>query len=219
MKYPISEHFFSLQGEGANTGKPAYFLRLSGCNVQCVFCDSKNSWDKTNAENLSAEEIAERVKKCFDEICPEQNRKTDGEKNVVITGGEPLLHDLTELCKALRTHISDVNLWLETSGTAPFSGDFDWVCLSPKKQQLPLSENYAKANELKIIIETSDDFEFAEQQAQQVNANCKLFLQAEWSTLTRKGDARIAPTKIVDYILNHRKWRLSVQTHKILNIP
>ena len=119
-EYPIVEHFYSLQGEGANAGKPAYFLRLSGCNVQCVFCDSKNSWDSRNAQEMALEDIVDLVKKA-------------DAKNVVITGGEPLLHDLTELCNALRTHIPNVNLWLETSGTAPFSGDFDHVCLSPKK--------------------------------------------------------------------------------------
>ena len=133
-------------------------------------------------------------------------------KNVVVTGGEPLLHHLNELCETLRTEIPNVGLWLETAGTAPFSGNFDHVCLSPKKQKLPLLENYAKANELEIIIENTDDFEFAETQAQQVNPGCQLFLQAEWST--RKGIAK----SIIDYILKHPKWRLSVQIHKILDI-
>jgi len=196
-EYPIVEHFYSLQGEGANAGKPAYFLRLSGCNVQCVFCDSKNSWDSRNAQEMALEDIVDLVKKA-------------DAKNVVITGGEPLLHDLTELCNALRTHIPNVNLWLETSGTAPFSGDFDHVCLSPKKTHLPLSENYAKANELKVIIQDLEDFEFAETQAQQVNPNCRLFLQTEWSAKNNEA--------IIDYILRNPKWRLSVQLHKVLNI-
>lgn len=204
-QYPIVEHFYSLQGEGANTGKPAYFLRLSGCSVQCDFCDSKNSWNSENAQKMSAEEIVHLVKKTK-------------AKNVVITGGEPLLHNLDELCKALRTHISNVSLWLETSGTAPFSGDFDHVCLSPKKTCLPLAENYAKANELKVIIEISDDFKFAETQAQQTNPNCKLFLQAEWSALNRKDTINRISTEIIAYILNNPKWQLSVQLHKILNI-
>jgi len=195
--YPIIEHFYSLQGEGANAGKPAYFLRLSGCNVQCDFCDSKNSWNNTNAQEMALEDIVNLVKKA-------------DAKNVVITGGEPLLHDLTELCNALRTHIPNVSLWLETSGTAPFSGDFDHVCLSPKKTHLPLSENYAKANELKVIIQDLEDFEFAETQAQQVNPNCKLFLQTEWSAKNNEA--------IIDYILKNPKWRLSVQLHKVLNI-
>ena len=195
--YPIIEHFYSLQGEGANAGKPAYFLRLSGCNVRCDFCDSKNSWDNENAQEIALEDIVNLVKKA-------------DAKNIVITGGEPLLHDLTELCNALRTHIPSVNLWLETSGTAPFSGDFDHVCLSPKKTHLPLSENYAKANELKVIIQDLEDFEFAETQAQQVNPNCRLFLQTEWSAKNNEA--------IIDYILRNPKWRLSVQLHKILNI-
>jgi organic radical activating enzyme len=135
------------------------------------------------------------------------------------------LHNLDELCKALRTQISGVNLWLETSGTAPFSGDFDWVCLSPKKQKKPLSENYEKANELKVIIENNDDFEltslraspFAEMQAKQVNSDCQLFLQAEWSCLNSARQPCIATT-IINYILKNPKWRLSVQIHKILNI-
>jgi organic radical activating enzyme len=197
--YPISEHFFSLQGEGANVGKPAYFLRLSGCNVRCGFCDSKKSWDNVDAEEMSTTKIVDLVKKL-------------NAQNVVITGGEPLLHDLNELCQALRTQIPNICLWLETSGTEPFSGDFDWVCLSPKKHCLPLSENYAKANELKVIIENFDDFEFAEQQAQQVNPNCELFLQAEWSA------QKNATKFITDYILKHPQWRLSVQTHKFLGI-
>jgi organic radical activating enzyme len=206
-QYPVTEYFFSLQGEGANVGKPAFFLRLGGCNVQCDFCDSKNSWDENSARKMSTMEIVDLVKKST-------------AKNVVITGGEPLLYNLDELCDALQTLVSDVNLWLETSGTAPFSGDFDWVCLSPKKQFLPLSENYKKANELKIIVGNSDDFKFAETQAKQVNpngetlneVNCQLFLQAEWS-------AQEHVTKsIINYISQHPKWRLSVQIHKILNI-
>ena len=208
MKYPICEHFHSLQGEGANAGKPAYFLRLSGCNVQCDFCDSKNSWNREDAQEMSSEDIVSLIKKT-------------NAKNVVITGGEPLLHNLSELCKTIRTHIPNVKLWLETSGTVPFSGDFDWVCLSPKKKCLPLSENYAKANELKVVIENSDNFEFAEMQAQQVNPNCELFLQAEWNALN--GNCRdamhcVSTTEITNYILKNPKWRLSVQLHKILNI-
>ncbi len=199
MKYPICEHFYSLQGEGVNVGKPAYFLRLSGCNVRCAFCDSTNSWDENAGESVSALDIVEWIKQ-------------SNAKNVVITGGEPLLHHLDELCHTLRTHIPKVCIWVETSGTEPFSGDFDWVCLSPKKHCLPLSENYAKANELKIIIEHFDDFKFAEQQAQQVNPNCELILQAEWSL------QKTISKSIIDYILQHPKWRLSVQTHKILNI-
>jgi organic radical activating enzyme len=197
--YPICEHFYSLQGEGTNAGKPAYFLRLSGCNVQCDFCDSKNSWDENAGEKMSTSEIVDLIKK-------------SNAKNVVITGGEPLLHNLDELCKALRTEISDVSLWLETSGTTEFSGDFDWVCLSPKKQNLPLPENYEKANEMKVIIESVDDFEFAEKQAQQANQDCQLFLQAEWS------QSKHIVNSVIDYILKHPKWRLSVQIHKILEI-
>ncbi|MCL2417582.1 MAG: 7-carboxy-7-deazaguanine synthase QueE [Bacteroidales bacterium] len=196
-QYPIVEHFYSLQGEGANAGKPAYFLRLSGCNVQCDFCDSKNSWDEANAQKMSSEKIVELIKKTT-------------AKNVVVTGGEPLLHNLDELCKTIRTHIPNVNLWLETSGTAPFSGDFNHVCLSPKKKSLPLSENYAKANELKVIIQNSDDFEFAETQTEQVNPSCSLFLQTEW--IAKNNEA------IIDYILKNPKWRLSVQLHKLLDI-
>ncbi|MCL2682790.1 MAG: 7-carboxy-7-deazaguanine synthase QueE [Bacteroidales bacterium] len=201
--YPITEHFFSLQGEGANVGKPAYFLRLSGCNVRCDFCDSKNSWDDANAQNKSSKEIADLVKK-------------SGAKNVVVTGGEPLLHNLDELCQVLRAHVPNVCLWLETSGTAKFSGDFDWVCLSPKKHKLPLSENYAKTNELKVIVENSDDFEFAEQQAQQVNPDCELFLQGKWSNMGIARNTRT--TGIINYILKNPKWRLSVQVHKFLRI-
>jgi organic radical activating enzyme len=205
-QYPITEHFFSLQGEGSNVGKPAFFLRLSGCNVRCDFCDSRNSWDEKSAKKMSTDEIVDLVKKSVPRLCSATGL------NIVITGGEPLLHNLDELCDALRRQISSVRLWLETSGTAKFSGDVEWVCLSPKKHCPPLSENYKKANELKVIIENFDDFEFAEKQAEQINPNCQLFLQTEWSV------QKNITKSIIDYILQHPKWRLSVQTHKILNI-
>ena len=197
--YPITEHFPSLQGEGVNAGKPAYFLRLGGCNVRCAFCDSKKSWDEHSGKSVSALEMVEWV-------------KTSGLENVVITGGEPLLHNLDELCKVLRQQIPNVSLCLETSGTATFSGDFDWVCLSPKEHCLPLTENYLKADELKVVIAHPDAFAFAETQARQVNLNCKLFLQAEWSI------QKSITEPIINYILKYPKWRLSVQLHKFLGI-
>lgn len=197
--YSICEHFYSLQGEGYNVGKPAYFIRLSGCNVRCSFCDSIHSWDENAGEKRSAIEISEYVKKI-------------NAKNVVITGGEPLCQDLEELCKVLKSSVPKIRLWLETSGTETLSGIFDWVCLSPKKHCLPLPENYAKANELKIIIETTDDFVFAEKQARLVKPTCKLFLQAEWSVEKNISE------DMIDYVLRYPKWRLSVQIHKMLNI-
>ncbi|MDR2908008.1 MAG: 7-carboxy-7-deazaguanine synthase QueE [Bacteroidales bacterium] len=197
--YPIQEHFYSLQGEGANAGKAAYFLRLSGCHVRCSFCDSMEAWDETPKQRVTPFKMAGWV-------------SSTRAENIVITGGEPLLHDLDTLCKALRSYIPNVYLWLETSGTNRFSGDFDWVCLSPKKHYLPLAENYAKADELKVIIEHPNDFAFAEKEALKVNSDCQLFLQTEWSK------RHFISTMITDYILENPKWQLSVQVHKYLEI-
>jgi len=194
---PVAETFYSLQGEGYNTGKPAFFIRLSGCNVHCPFCDSKKTWDMDAAEWLTIAELTSKVKESEAE-------------NIVITGGEPLMHKLTPLCQAL--HSINRKLWLETSASLPFSGQWDWVCISPKKSLPPLRENLVFANELKIVISTAEDLNELNKYEQAVPPRTLLYLQAEWDKRRE-----ITPT-IISYIKKHQNWRLSLQTHKWLDI-
>lgn len=191
----VSELFYSIQGEGANTGIPAFFIRLTGCNVRCPWCDSPETWSGRKGELMGSARISETVAE-------------SGAVNVVITGGEPLLHDLSELTGELRR--IGMNILLETSGTVPFSGIFDWVCVSPKKAMPPLDENYGLADELKVIISDESDFIWAEECSAKVKEDCKLFLQPEWNSM--------AVPLVVEYIKRHPKWRLSLQTHKYINV-
>ena len=196
--YPVMEHFYTLQGEGAHWGKAAYFIRLAGCDVGCVWCDVKESWNAEGHPVLSIDFLLQEIKKTPTEI-------------VVITGGEPLLHDLTALTKSLkaagyRTHI-------ETSGSSPLSGQLDWITLSPKKFKAPLPQNLPHASELKIVVFNKSDFQWAEQWAAQVAPHCKLYLQPEWEKA-----AQVTPL-IVDYIKQNPQWQLSLQTHKYIQVP
>ncbi|GIV43674.1 MAG: 7-carboxy-7-deazaguanine synthase [Bacteroidia bacterium] len=196
--YSIMEHFYTIQGEGYWVGTPAYFIRLAGCDVGCHWCDVKESWDKNQHPILSVEEILEHIKKT-----PTQR--------IVITGGEPLQQDLTDLCKAL--HQKDWKIHLETSGVYPLSGEIDWICLSPKKFQKPLSSIYAYVHELKVIIYHVSDFEFAEEHASLCPPSTHLFLQPEWSK-----ESKLLP-QIIEYTKQNPQWRISLQTHKYMNIP
>ena len=195
---PVTEHFYTVQGEGANTGKAAYFVRLAGCNVRCSWCDSRNSWTEESAAKMTPEEILEVVRGA-------------GAENVVITGGEPLMHDLDCLCRILKE--AGMKVFLETSGSSPKSGSFDWICLSPKRNRLPLEENYHAADELKVVVGSDADFEWAEMNASKVGPVCRLFLQPEWNSL------ETALPMIVDYVKRNPKWQISLQTHKFMNIP
>ncbi|HMR92796.1 MAG TPA: 7-carboxy-7-deazaguanine synthase QueE [Chitinophagaceae bacterium] len=197
-KLPVMEHFYTLQGEGYYQGRAAYFIRLGGCDVGCVWCDVKESWDASVHPQYSVEELVEAVKKTPSGIA-------------VITGGEPLLHQLDELTAAL--HAAGVQTNIETSGSSPLSGTWDWICLSPKKFKAPLPEVIKVANELKVIIYNKSDFTWGEKFATQVPADCKLYLQPEWS----KADT-MTPL-IVDYIKAHPRWELSLQIHKYINVP
>ena len=195
---PVMEHFYTLQGEGFHQGKAAYFIRLGGCDVGCVWCDVKDSWNAEKHPKFKVESLKLKVKETPAEI-------------VVITGGEPLMHDLTELTKelqaaGLRTHI-------ETSGAHPLSGSWDWICLSPKKFKAPLPEILPKAHELKIIVFNRSDFSWAEKYASLVSPACKLYLQPEWE------QAQSMTPLIIDYIKAHPKWELSLQLHKYINVP
>jgi 7-carboxy-7-deazaguanine synthase len=197
-KLPIMETFYSIQGEGANTGQAAYFIRLAGCDVGCVWCDVKDSWDVSKHPLVS-------VKKIVDDALKYPSR------NVVITGGEPLQHDLDDLCELLL--MNEFEIWLETSGAYPLRGAFDWICFSPKKFKVPLEEIYTYANELKVVIFNKSDFKWAEEQAALVDENCALYLQPEWDKRSE-----IMPL-IVDYVKNNPEWNISLQTHKYLNVP
>jgi organic radical activating enzyme len=194
---PVMESFYSLQGEGSNQGKPAFFIRLGGCDVGCVWCDVKESWPADRHPQKTVDELITEV-------------KSFGARNLVITGGEPTLYDLRELCRCLRT--LDVSIWLETAGTEPIRGDFDWICLSPKKFKPVREENYSLANELKVVVYNKSDLDWARAQATHVRQSCALFLQPEWSR------ERSALDLIVPFLLENPSWRLSLQTHKYLGV-
>ena len=195
---PVMEHFYTIQGEGFHQGKAAYFIRLGGCDVGCVWCDVKDSWDGGKHPLRSVNELVDEVK------------KTEASM-VVITGGEPLMHDLNELTQRLRSEGLQTNI--ETSGSSPLTGDWDWICLSLKKFKSPLPEILPLANELKIIIFNKSDFDWAEKYAQLVSPSCRLYLQPEWDK-----SAQMMPM-IVEYIKANPKWELSLQIHKFINVP
>ena len=198
MLLPVMEQFYTIQGEGFHQGRAAYFIRLGGCDVGCVWCDVKDSWDATAHPMMEINELVNLVKVTPAEI-------------VVITGGEPLMHQLdvltTELQRAgLKTHI-------ETSGAHPLSGTWDWICLSPKKFKAPLPEIVPLANELKVVVFNKSDFEWAELYAEKTNPSCKLYLQPEW-------DKASAMTPLmVEYIKANPRWELSLQLHKYIQVP
>jgi len=197
ISLPLMEAFYTLQGEGYHKGSAAYFIRIGGCDVGCHWCDVKESW---NAELHPPTKI--------DLIVSEAKKYSD---IVVVTGGEPLMWPMDPLTGAL--HDKGIQIHIETSGAYSVSGKWDWFCLSPKKNKLPIYGAYKSADELKMIIYNKDDLRFAEEQAQKVNSECKLFLQPEWSKRET-----VMPL-IVDYVLSNPKWKVSLQTHKYLNIP
>nr|WP_294903653.1 7-carboxy-7-deazaguanine synthase QueE [uncultured Lacibacter sp.] len=202
------ESFYTLQGEGFHQGRAAYFIRLGGCDVGCVWCDVKESWDAEKHPKFSVQEIVEKLKE-------ETNSKFQIPNYqlpiVVITGGEPLMHDLTQLTKAI--HAAGFETNIETSGSSPLSGEWDWICLSPKKFKAPLAEVVPHASELKVVIFHKSDFAWAEQYAALVSPTCKLYLQPEWDKA-----AQMIPL-IIDYIKDHPQWELSLQLHKYINVP
>jgi organic radical activating enzyme len=192
------EHFYTLQGEGRYTGHASYFIRLGGCDVGCVWCDVKDSWDANKHPHVDIESM---VKFVVDVDAP----------IAVITGGEPLMHNLDELTFKLKEH--RIRTHIETSGAHPLSGNWDWICLSPKKFKAPLQDVIIHANELKVVIFNKSDFDWAEKFASQVSNDCLLYLQPEWSK-----SAEMNPL-IIDYVKNNPKWIFSLQTHKFLDIP
>ncbi|MCW3083085.1 MAG: 7-carboxy-7-deazaguanine synthase [Bacteroidetes bacterium] len=195
---PLMEEFYTIQGEGFHSGKAAYFIRVGGCDVGCHWCDVKESWDASLHPLTSTDLIIENA------------AKFPG-KAVVVTGGEPGMYNMTYITQQLKS--KGIQTFIETSGAYLLTGDWDWVCLSPKKTSPPKPENYTRASELKIIVHNKNDFEWAEKHAALVGKDCKLFLQPEWSK------AKEMMPLIVDYVMLHPEWNVSLQTHKYMNIP
>lgn len=196
-KLPVVEQFLSFQGEGHNAGMPAWFVRLAGCNVGCEFCDEKRSWTLANSKMMSVEEILQII----------LNSKV---RNLIVTGGEPTLYNLNDLTRLARE--KGISTFLETSGVNKITGNWDWICLSPKQKKLPLESSLFKANELKVVIESEGDLSFAENMKAKVNNSCKCYLQAQWTEREK------ALKVIEEFIFSNPFWHLSTQTHKYLNI-
>ena len=195
---PLMEAFYTLQGEGAHSGQAAYFLRLGGCDVGCVWCDVKESWDALAHPVVPVTEMVEKA-------------SAHPGRMAVITGGEPLMYSLGPMTSQLQA--AGFQTHMETSGAHPFSGSWDWVTFSPKKFKAPHESIYAEADELKVVIYNKSDFAWAEQFAERVKPECRLFLQPEWSK------AQEMMPSIVEYVKAHPQWEVSLQTHKYLNIP
>lgn len=198
MSLPLMEMFYTLQGEGFHTGRAAFFIRLGGCDVGCVWCDVKESW---NAEAHPVIDESEIVKEAL----------KHPSRFAVITGGEPCMYDLTVLTALLKK--SGFETALETSGAYSVTGTFDWICVSPKKFKSPLPESLSKADELKCIVFNQSDFQWAEDNAKKVSSTCKLFLQPEYSVLDKMLPA------IIEYVKKNPNWRIGLQAHKVMNIP
>lgn len=195
---PLVESFYTIQGEGFNTGKAAYFIRLGGCDVGCKWCDAKETWNPKLFPPVEIGKILEETLK-------------HPAKSIVITGGEPLRYPLDPLCELLKEH--GLEVFLETSGSQPLSGKFDWICLSPKRKQPPLKPIFQMASELKVIICDENDIEWAETNRKNVSKNCILYLQPEWSR-----SEKVLPM-LIDYVKAHPMWRISLQSHKFMRIP
>jgi 7-carboxy-7-deazaguanine synthase len=195
---PVMEDFYTIQGEGHYQGQAAYFVRLGGCDVGCVWCDVKDSWNADAHPVISVSEITDRV-------------KASGTPVAVITGGEPLMYDMTQLTASLQ-HVG-IRTHLETSGVYQVTGSWDWICFSPKKFKAPHPSIFPAADELKVIVYNQSDFEWAEKHAELVGDHCELFLQPEWSR-----EKEMVPL-IIEYVKLHARWKISLQIHKYMNIP
>lgn len=198
LKLPLMEDFHTIQGEGYYQGHAAWFIRLGGCDVGCVWCDVKESWDASAHPLVSVQEISRRAKE-------------SGAPIAVVTGGEPLMYDLSSLTENLKQQ--GLHTHLETSGVYPLTGAWDWVCFSPKKFKEPHPSIYAQAHELKVVIYHKSDFDWATEFEKKVNDKCELFLQPEWSR-----EKEMLPL-IIDYVKANPQWKVSLQIHKYMNIP
>lgn len=197
-RLPLVEDFYTIQGEGFHTGKPAYFIRLGGCDVGCRWCDAKMTWNPRLFPPVEVDSIVARA-------------ASFPARAIVITGGEPSLYPLDYLTAQLRGR--GLQIFLETSGAHELSGTFDWICLSPKKQNPPVESVFSRAHELKVIVESAEDFAWAEANAARVSPDCMLYLQPEWSRSESMTEA------IVEYVKAHPRWNISIQTHKYMHIP
>lgn len=192
------EAFYTLQGEGHNTGQAAFFIRVGGCDVGCRWCDVRESWNASDFPPVLTDNIVEQAA-----ACPA--------RAIVVTGGEPLLYNMDYLCREL--HARGIRIFLETSGSQPLSGEWDWICLSPKKDAPPLGEMLARANELKVIVHDDTDFGWGEEIARHIAPTCLRYFQPEWSR------HEIMMPRIVEYIKEHPVWKISLQSHKYMHIP
>ena len=207
---PVMEAFYTVQGEGFHQGKAAYFIRLGGCDVGCVWCDVKESWEISNHSKKTIEQIVEKAKNAVSDHSTVLSLSSN--RNIsVITGGEPLMHDLTGLTVALQEEGFQTHI--ETSGAYPLSGSWNWICVSPKKFKAPLQEVLRNASELKVVVYNRSDFKWAEQNATNVSKECQLYLQPEW------GRAKVVTPLIIDYIKGNPAWQLSLQIHKYIDVP
>ena len=197
VEYPLMEDFYTIQGEGSHTGRPAYFIRTAGCDVNCWWCDVKESWDEEKHPRVQTEEIVKRA-------------VASGAKFAVITGGEPLLHNLEPLTVRLKQ--AGLETHIETSGSSQLSGQLDWITLSPKRFKKPLEEVFPYVDELKVVVLTNKDLEWAEENAKKCPSTTQLLLQPEWET------PKSIPL-IVDYVKKNPQWGISLQTHKFINVP
>jgi 7-carboxy-7-deazaguanine synthase len=195
---PVMEEFYTLQGEGFNTGQAAYFIRVGGCDVGCKWCDVKESWNASDFPPVSTDLVVEHA-------------SAYPAKSIVVTGGEPLLYNMDYLCDAL--HQRGIRIFLETSGSQPMSGNWDWICMSPKKDAPPLPEVALQAQELKVIVQDNTDFDWAEENSRLVSGECLLYLQPEWSKRNTMMPG------IIRYIQENPKWKISLQSHKYMRIP
>ncbi len=197
-KLPLVEDFYTIQGEGYHTGKPAYFIRLGGCDIGCSWCDAKFTWNRHLHPLVNTDDIIERA-------------LSFPAKSVVVTGGEPSSYPLDYLCSELKNN--GVMTHIETSGAYPLSGQWDWICLSPKRQSPPVTDIHSMADELKVIVYEKADIEWAEECAGKVGRSCRLYLQPEWSSYDR-----IVPS-IIEYVKDNPEWNVSLQAHKFMKIP
>lgn len=197
VEYPIMEHFYTIQGEGTHTGRAAYFIRTAGCDVNCWWCDVKESWEEEGHPNIKVKDLV-------------KSAKESGAPFVVITGGEPLLHDLLPLTTGLKS--AGLQVHIETSGSSPLSGQLDWITLSPKRFKKPTEDVFAYVDELKVVVLTNKDLKWAEENAAKCPEGTRLLLQPEWETPKSMG-------LIVDYVKENPEWEISLQTHKFLKVP
>lgn len=195
---PLMEEFYTIQGEGFNTGHAAYFVRIGGCDVGCHWCDVKESWNAKLFPPTSTDLIVQNVSKY-------------PAKAVVVTGGEPSMYNLSYFCDELKK--AGIKRFIETSGAYPLTGEWEWICLSPKKNSPPLKPIYERASELKVIIANKGDLDWAEKNAKRVNKSCILYLQPEWSK------SEIMMPLLTAYVMANPKWKISLQSHKYMNIP